>query len=103
MLLHDNARSYTLSQTKVWLQKHIWVVIVRPPHSPDLALPDFHLFGLLKTHLCGERFEDDDELEDKAGQYFNIWIGLSTKRIHRSLRPAGISALILATIILRSS
>ncbi|GJQ83794.1 hypothetical protein Trydic_g5654 [Trypoxylus dichotomus] len=52
------------NQTTIWLQKYNWDGIVHQPHSPDLVLPDYHLFGLLKAHLSGKRFEDDDELQD---------------------------------------
>jgi hypothetical protein len=32
-------------------------------NSPDLAPGDFHLFGLLKNHLCGNRFTDEGKVE----------------------------------------
>jgi hypothetical protein len=32
-----------------------------PPHSPDLAPSDFHLFGPMKVHLGGYIFQNDDE------------------------------------------
>jgi hypothetical protein len=33
-----------------------------PPHSPDLALSDFSLFGDVKRFLAGLLFEDADQL-----------------------------------------
>ncbi|PNF27919.1 Tyrosine decarboxylase [Cryptotermes secundus] len=37
-----------------------------PPHSPDFASSDFHLFGLLETHFGGKRFADDEEVETEV-------------------------------------
>jgi hypothetical protein len=34
-----------------------------PPYSPDLVPSDFHLFGSLKVHIEGQKFQTDDELE----------------------------------------
>ena len=34
-----------------------------PPHSPDLAPSDFHMFGPLKDYLRGQKFEDDDAVK----------------------------------------
>jgi histone-lysine N-methyltransferase SETMAR len=39
-----------------------WTVLPNPPYSPDLAPPDFHLFGSLKDALRGTRFEDDNSV-----------------------------------------
>jgi hypothetical protein len=36
------------------------------PHSPDLASSDFHLFGKLKGHLSGKRFDSDHEVENET-------------------------------------
>jgi hypothetical protein len=33
-----------------------------PPDSPDLAPPDFYLFGYIKRCLVGLSFEDADQL-----------------------------------------
>jgi hypothetical protein len=38
-------------------------VLPRPPYDPDLASPDFHLFGRLKGALQGRRITDDEELQ----------------------------------------
>jgi hypothetical protein len=34
-----------------------------------LAPNDFHLFGLLKTHLGGKRFTDDKEVETEVQKW----------------------------------
>jgi histone-lysine N-methyltransferase SETMAR len=54
-LLHDNARPHTVACTLETLRKFKWEVMEHPAHSPDLALTDFHLFGLLKEALGGRR------------------------------------------------
>ncbi|GFN97159.1 histone-lysine N-methyltransferase SETMAR [Plakobranchus ocellatus] len=52
---------YTAKRTKEWLERYRWDIISHPAHSTDLALSDFHLFGPLKRHLGGKKFEDEDE------------------------------------------
>ncbi|GFO35014.1 histone-lysine N-methyltransferase SETMAR [Plakobranchus ocellatus] len=47
--------------TKEWIERYRWDIIPHPAHSPDLAPSDFHLFGPLKFHLEGKKFEDEDE------------------------------------------
>jgi hypothetical protein len=40
-----------------------WKIINHPPYSPGLTSSDFHLFGLVKVHLRGQKFQTDDELK----------------------------------------
>jgi hypothetical protein len=40
-----------------------------PPHSPDLALSDFHLFGYMKHCLRGQSFDAADELFSAIEEY----------------------------------
>ncbi|GFO47182.1 LOW QUALITY PROTEIN: histone-lysine N-methyltransferase SETMAR [Plakobranchus ocellatus] len=49
-------------RTKEWLERCRWDIIPHPAHSPDLAPSDFHLFGPLKRHMEGKKFEDEDEI-----------------------------------------
>jgi uncharacterized protein (DUF927 family) len=37
-----------------------------PPHRPDFAPPDFHLFGKLKEHLSRKCFASDHEAKNKT-------------------------------------
>jgi hypothetical protein len=37
-----------------------WTVLPRPPYSPHLPPPDFHLFEALKGAILGTKFETDD-------------------------------------------
>jgi hypothetical protein len=62
LFLHDNARPHTSLNTREAIATMGRTVLPHPPYSPDLAPPDFHLFGPLKDALQGRRFEDDEEL-----------------------------------------
>jgi histone-lysine N-methyltransferase SETMAR len=62
ILQHDNATPHTANITKDWLHKYGWEVLTHPPHSPDLAPSDYHLFMPLKRHLAGKRFDADEDL-----------------------------------------
>ena len=66
ILQHDNATPHTAKLTQDWLQRYHWEVLPHPPHSPDLASSDYHLFGPLKRHLVGQRFIDDDDLTENV-------------------------------------
>ena len=69
VLLHDNATPHTANLTRQWLENFGWEVLPHPPHSPDLAPSDFHLFGHLKRHLSGSRFDTDDEVVADVKQW----------------------------------
>jgi histone-lysine N-methyltransferase SETMAR len=43
-LLHDNATPHTAGKTRETIEKMGWEILKHPPHSPDLAPSDFHLF-----------------------------------------------------------
>ena len=45
ILQHDNATPHTAKRTQDWLKRYNWETLPHPPHSPDLAPSDFHLFG----------------------------------------------------------
>jgi hypothetical protein len=42
--LHDNSHPHTANLMTVMLVSMGWVIMNHPPHSPDLAPSDFHLF-----------------------------------------------------------
>lgn len=69
-LLHDNATPHTDLATKRLLDTFGWDILCHPPHSPDLALSDHHLFPKLKEDLGGKTFDDDGEVEE----YVNTWL-----------------------------
>ena len=41
-----------------------WTALQHPPYSPDLSPCDYHMFGPLKEALGGQRFEDDEEVQN---------------------------------------
>ncbi|GFO47001.1 histone-lysine N-methyltransferase SETMAR [Plakobranchus ocellatus] len=71
VLQYYNATPHTPKHTKKWLERYRWDIIPYPAHSPDLAPLDFHLFGPLKRHLGGKKFEDEDELIGEVRDWFS--------------------------------
>jgi transposase len=51
VLLHENARLHTVAHTRELLGYFNWELFDIPPHSPVLALSDYHLFTYLKNWL----------------------------------------------------
>jgi hypothetical protein len=43
LLWHDNARPLSAAATVNLLKTWFWEILPHPPHSPNLALSDFHL------------------------------------------------------------
>ena len=62
LLLHDNARPHTASQTVETINHLGFKVLEHPHYSPDLAPSNYYLFGLLKNALRGCRFSTDKEV-----------------------------------------
>jgi len=71
ILLHDNATPHTAAHTREWLDRHNWEILEHPPHSPDLAPSDFHLFGPLKRHLSGQCFKTDEDIKEAVKDWFS--------------------------------
>ncbi|GFY54924.1 histone-lysine N-methyltransferase SETMAR [Trichonephila inaurata madagascariensis] len=64
VLLYDNARPDVSGVAHVEQAKFKWEQLDHPPYSLDMSPCDFHVFGHLKKHLKGKRFNSDDELKD---------------------------------------
>jgi len=81
LFLHDNAPAHRAHATQKKLA-HLGVhCLDHPPHSPDLAPSDYHLFRGLKKQLKGRHFSSDAEVIAAAetwldGQfsYFFEWL-----------------------------
>ncbi len=86
VLLHDNACARTASIMQSLLKVLQWDVFGHPVYSPDLAPSDYHLFGILKTSLGGQRFTRNAEVEK--------WVRAFFANLHRSVYTAGIRKLV---------
>ena len=75
LLLHDNARPHTAALTTQKLAEMHWTTLDHPPYSRDLSPCDFHMFGPLKESLGGERFANDQEVE----QFERNWLDARPK------------------------
>ncbi|GFX72220.1 histone-lysine N-methyltransferase SETMAR [Trichonephila clavipes] len=64
VLIHDNARPHISRVTQMELDKFKWETLDHPPYSSDMSPCDFPVFGPLKKHLKGKRFNSDDVLKD---------------------------------------
>jgi hypothetical protein len=59
MLHQDNTRSHIARATQERIQELQWAYLEHQPYCQDLIPCDFHLFGLLKNHLGGKHFADE--------------------------------------------
>lgn len=71
LLQHDNARAHTANVTSSTITKLGWEVLVHPPYSPDLAPSDYHLFGPLKDHLGGTKFDTDEDVRNAVQKWLH--------------------------------
>ena len=62
---------HTSRHTTAEIVKIGWEVLPHPPHSPDLAPSDFHLFGPLKEAQRGIHFKDEETVKTSVRQ----WLG----------------------------
>ena len=61
-----------MSRVAQAIVKDIWFEqLSHPPYSPDLTPSDLYRFRLLKQHLRGARFFDDDELLQATEPYLD--------------------------------
>ncbi len=72
ILLHDNARPYTSNQTKKCLSEVNVKVLRHPPHSPDMAPIDFHLFQSLQHFLASKMFNDTEGVKNCLNGFFCV-------------------------------
>ena len=95
-LLHDNTRPHSVHITTALLEKFKWDILDHPPYNPDLTPSDFHLFLHLKKHLAGQKFGDDDEVQEEvttwvkvlAADFYDSGIQL-VPRLNKCLDSAG--------------
>jgi ADP-ribosylglycohydrolase len=62
-----------------------------PPHSPELAPTDFHLFLYLQKSLAGKQFDDYDDADD-AVQKWLYYMRREYKNLHTSTSASTMAA-----------
>jgi histone-lysine N-methyltransferase SETMAR len=72
LLQHDKARPHTSLKTQETITQPRWTVLPHPPHSPDFAPSDFHLFGALKDAIRGKSFGSDDKVIERAQKWLQV-------------------------------
>jgi len=79
------------------LEKFKWDTLDHPLYGPDLGPSDFHLFLHLKKHLVGEKFDNNDEVQEevmmwfkgKAADFYDSGIQKLVPRLNKCLDNAG--------------
>ncbi len=71
ILLHDNAKPHTASQTKSTLEALNFEVLPHPPFSPDLSPSDYHLFRSMEHSLREQTFENRGHIEKWLSDFFD--------------------------------
>ena len=97
LLLHDNAPVLKSRVAQAAIRECKFEQLNHPPYSPDLAPSDYYLFQNLKSHLCGSRFLDDDELkaaieawfEDKIDDFYFKGIGCLNEKWAKCIEVKG--------------
>ena len=62
--LQNNARPHVAARTMDTIQNLKWNVLPHPPYSPDLAVPEYHLFVPLKEHMGGKRIRNEEVMQN---------------------------------------
>lgn len=70
LLLQDNAPCHKTAGVSRKLSSLGFKTVAHPPYSPDLAPSDFYLFRVLKNHLRGHQFDDDEALKAEVSNFF---------------------------------
>ena len=60
---HDNSRPHTSIRARETIASFVWTFLTHPPHSPDLAPSDYHLFGPMKKGLSDKHYVSDEEVK----------------------------------------
>lgn len=71
LLLQDNAPAHTSHVAMQAVRDCGFKLVPHPPYSPDLAPCDFYLFPKLKTFLKGQRFCNDEALENATQKWLD--------------------------------
>jgi hypothetical protein len=69
LLLHDSARPHSAAATVNLLNSWGWEILPHPQHSPYSAPSDFRLFPKTKTHLRGQRFHSNEDVQNEVKKW----------------------------------
>ncbi len=70
VLLHDNAKPHTASQTKSTLEALGFDVLPHPAYSPDISPSDYYLFRSMEHSLKEQCFDNRDHMEKWLSDFF---------------------------------
>ncbi|KAJ7304231.1 hypothetical protein JRQ81_011768 [Phrynocephalus forsythii] len=70
-LLEDNAPVHTAQASIVTAHRLGYELLQHPPYSPDLVPSDVFLFPERKKPLCGQRFDDREDVIFEVEQWFS--------------------------------
>jgi hypothetical protein len=66
LLWHYYARPFSAATTVNLLKSWCWGIL---PHSPDLALSDFHLSPKTNEHLRGQLFHSNEDVQNEVKKW----------------------------------
>jgi histone-lysine N-methyltransferase SETMAR len=67
----DNYRVHFSKAPEQFITENHIGRVPHPPYSPDLAPPDFWLFGHMKSSLVGQTFEEPEQLLEAITKFVN--------------------------------
>jgi hypothetical protein len=79
----DSSVCYNDSKIESNFPKHDLFRMRNPPHSPDMSLCDFWLFGVSKGILKDREFTSSDEIEDPTTI---VWNALASDDVQSAFR-----------------
>ena len=68
-------------------------MLIHPPYSPDLAPSDYHLFGPLKDHLDGMKFDTNDNVKNAVQNWLHSMPETFFLQVFEHFQNGGKSAL----------
>jgi hypothetical protein len=70
---HDNAQPHTVCLTSEVITKNGWEVLLHSACIRDLASLDYYLFGVLKDHMRGQNYENNNEVQNCVELVASLW------------------------------
>ena len=79
ILQHDNARPHVAKVVNKYLKTLNREVLLYPPHSPDIAPSDYHLFRSMAHGLADQRSRS----YEKAKNWIDSWIASKDDQFYK--------------------